>query len=283
MKFRNMKIIGVLLVLLVNLVGAQPALAVNPQDTAYSTNIDKYYNSVIVVEVANYTKLLEQPTYSAARTSAKYKAWLKKVNSSGSKISAAYSKLVALTAGPSYTKSDALLKIYSASSLNFYATYKKALAKKKSMEADTTLLNDLSAKVGAYGEAWRISYEQESKVANLSAPTTAPNIKFTGAGTGNLIIDLENKADFNQMDLRITSYKFRFFQNPDIVKLVENFDSQVPFWDTTCELNDENRVAGACQRTVQGVASGETWVVRVQASNSLGSGPWGAFTTTVIQ
>ena len=283
MQFRNMKIIGVLLVLLVNLVGAQPALAVNPQDTAYSTNIDKYYNSVIVVEVAKFNKLLDQPAYNSARTSAKYKAWVKQVNSSGSKISAAYSKLAALTAGPSYTKSDALLKIYSASSLNFYATYKKALAKKKSMEADTTLLNDLSAKVGAYVEAWLISYEQESKVANLSAPTTAPNIKFTGAGTGNLIIDLENKADFNQMDLRITSYKFRFFQNPDIVKLVENFDSQVPFWDTTCELNDENRVAGACQRTVQGVASGETWVVRVQASNSLGSGPWGAFTTTVIQ
>ena len=283
MKFRNKKIVGVLMVLLVNLVGAQPALAVNPQDISYSTNIDKYYNSVIVVEVANYTKLLNQPTYSAARTSAKYKAWVKKVNSSGSKISAAYSKLAALTAGPSYTKSDALLKIYSASSLNFYATYKKALAKKKSMEADTTLLNDLSAKEGAYGEAWLISYQQEFSVANLSAPTTAPNIKFTGGGTGKLIIDLENKADFNQVDLRITSYKFRFFQNPDIVKLVENFDSQVPFWDTTCELNDENRVTGACQRTVEGVTSGETWVVRVQASNSLGSGPWGAFTQTRIQ
>ena len=278
-----MKIIGVLLVLLVNLVGAQPALAVNPQDTAYSTNIDKYYNSVIVVEVAKFNKLLDQPAYNSARTSAKYKAWVKQVNSSGSKISAAYSKLAALTAGPSYTKSDALLKIYSASSLNFYATYKKALAKKKSMEADTTLLNDLSAKVGAYGEAWRISYEQESSVANLSAPTTAPNIVFTGAGTGNLIISLENKADFNQMALRITSYKFRFFQNPDIVKLVENFDSQVPWWDTTCELNDENRVTGVCQRTLEGVTRGETWVVRVQASNSLGSGPWGAFTTTVIQ
>lgn len=283
MKFRNMKTIGVLLVLLVNLVGAQPALAVNPQDLSYATNVEKYNNSIIAVEVANYTKLLEQPTYSAARTSAKYKAWLKKVNSSGSKISAAYSKLAALTAGPSYTKSDVLLKIYSSSSLNFYATYKKALAKKKSMEADTTLLNELSAKVGAYGEAWRISYDQESSVANLSAPTTAPNIKFTGAGTGNLIIDLENKADFNQMDLRITSYKFRVFQNPDIVKLVENFDSQVPFWDTTCELNDENRVAGACQRTVKGVNSGETWVVRVQASNSLGSGPWGAFAQIRIE
>jgi hypothetical protein len=145
-----MKTIGVLLVLLVNLVVAQPALAVNPQDTLYSTNIDKYYNSVIVVEAANYTKLSNQPTYSAARTSAKYKAYVKKVNSSGSKILAAYSKLAALTAGPSYTKSDALLKIYSASSLNYYATYKKALAKKKSMEADTTLLNDLSDKVSAY-------------------------------------------------------------------------------------------------------------------------------------
>ena len=283
MKFRNMKTIGVLLVLLVNLVVAQPALAVNPQDTAYSTNIDKYYNSVIVVEVAKFNKLLDQPAYNSARTSAKYKAWVKQVNSSGSKISAAYSKLAALTAGPSYTKSDALLKISSASSLNFYAAYKKALAKKKMMEADVTLLNDLSVKDGAYGKAWGSSYEQDFSVANLSAPTTAPNIKFTGAGTGNLIIDLENKADFNQMDLRITSYKFRFFQNPDIVKLVENFDSQVPFWDTTCELNDENRVAGACQRTVNGVANGETWVVRVQASNSLGSGPWGAFTTTVIQ
>ena len=278
-----MKIIGILFVVLINLFGAQPAFAADPLDLLYGQNTDKYYNSVIIVEVPKFNKLLDQPAYNSARTSAKYKAWVKQVNSSGSKISAAYSKLAALTTGPSYTKSDALLKIYSASSLNFYATYKKALAKKKSMEADTTLLNDLSAKVGAYVEAWLISYEQESKVANLSAPTTAPNIKFTGAGTGNLIIDLENKADFNQMDLRITSYKFRFFQNPDIVKLVENFDSQVPFWDTTCELNDENRVAGACQRTVQGVASGETWVVRVQASNSLGSGPWGAFTTTVIQ
>ena len=276
-----MKIIGVLLVLLVNLVGAQPALAVNPQDLSYSTNIEKYNNSIIAVEVANYTKLLEQPTYSAARTSAKYKAWLKKVNSSGSKISAAYSKLAALTAGPSYTKSDALLKIYSASSLNFYATYKKALAKKKSMEADTTLLNDLSAKVGAYGEAWRISYEQESSVANLSAPTTAPNIKFTGAGTGNLIITLEDKADFNKMALRITSYKLRVFKNPDIVKLVENFDSQVPFWDTTCELSDETRGEG-CKWTIEGVNSGETWAVRVQASNSLGSGPWGTLATVFI-
>ncbi len=283
MKCRYMKTFGVLLVLIVNLVGAQPALAVNPQDASYSTNIDKYYNSVIVVEGANYTKLLEQPTYNAARTSAKYKAWVKKVNSSGSKISAAYSKLAALTAGPSYSKSDALLKAYSAASLDFYTTYKKALAKKKSMEADTTLLNDLSAKVGAYGDAWLISYEQDLNVAKFSAPTTAPNIKFTGAGTGNLIISLENKADFNQMALRITSYKFRIFKNPDIVKLVENFDSQVPFWDTTCELNDENRNGSICQRTIEGVTSGETWVVRVQASNSLGSGPWGAFTTTVIQ
>jgi hypothetical protein len=280
MKLRNIKIIGVLLVVLINLFGAQPALAVNPQDTSYSTNIDKYYNSVIVVEAANYGKLLNQPTYSAARTSAKYKAWVKKVNSSGSKISAAYSKLAALTAGPSYTKSDALLKISSASSLNYYATYKKVLAKKKSMEADTTLLNDLTDKVSAYGKAWLISYQQEFSVANLSAPTTAPNVKFTSE-SGNLIITLEDKADFNQMALRITSYKFRVFKNPDIVKLVENFDSQVPFWDTTCELSDETRGEG-CKWTIEGVNSGEAWAVRVQASNSLGSGPWGTLATVFI-
>ena len=280
MEFRNIKAISVLLVLLVNLVGAQPALAVNPQDTAYSTNIDKYYNSVIVVEAANYTKLSNQPTYSAARTSAKYKAWVKKVNSSGSKISAAYSKLAALTAGPSYTKSDALLKISSASSLNFYAAYKKALAKKKMMEADVTLLNDLSVKDDAYGKAWGSSYEQDFSVANLSAPTTAPNIKFTSE-SGNLIITLEDKADFNQMALRITSYKLRVFKNPDIVKLVENFDLQEPFWDTNCELSDETRGEG-CKWTIKGVNSGEAWAVRVQASNSLGSGPWGTLATVFI-
>ena len=282
MKFRNMKTIGVLLVLLVNLVGAQSALAVNPQDTLYSTNIDKYYNSVIVVEAAKYNKLLDQPAYNAARTSAKYKAWVKKVNSSGSKISSAYSKLAALTAGPSYTKSDALLKTYIASSLNFYATYKKALAKKKLMEADNTLLNDVIVQMDAYMNAWLISYEQESIGANFSAPTTTPNIVFTGAGTGNLIITLEDKADFNQMALTITSYKLRVFENTDIVKLVENFDSQVPFWDTTCELSDLNRKAG-CTWTIEGVISGDVYIVRVQASNSLGSGPWGAFTQTRIQ
>lgn len=277
-----MKTIGVLLVLLVNLVGAQPALAVNPKDLSYSTNIEKYYNSIITVETANYIKLLEQPTYSVARTSAKYKAWLKKVNSSGSKISAAFSKLAALTAGPSYTKSDELLKIYCLSSLHFYATYKKALAKKKSMEADTTLLNNLSAGQGEDGEAWRIAYEQDSSVANLSAPKTAPGVKFTGQGTGNLIIDVVNTADFNQVNLRITSYKILIFENPDIVKLAENFDSQVPFWDTTCEFNDEDRVEGVCRRTVKGVSSGETWAVRVQGSNSLGSGPWSAVNIIVI-
>ena len=276
-----MKIISILFVVLINLFGAQPAFAADPLDLLYGQNTDKYYNSVIIVEVPKFNKLLDQPAYNSARTSAKYKAWVKKVNSSGSKISAAYSKLAALTAGPSYTKSDALLKIYSASSLNFYATYKKALAKKKSMEADTTLLNDLSAKEGAYGEAWLISYEQEFSVANLSAPTTAPNIKFTSE-SGNLIITLEDKADFNQMALRITSYKLRVFRNTDIVKLVENFDSQVPFWDTTCELSDSNRTA-ACRWTIEGVTSGDVYIVRVQASNSLGSGPWGAFTQTRIQ
>jgi hypothetical protein len=264
MKFRNKKIVGVLMVLLVNLVGAQPALAVNPQDISYSTNIDKYYNSVIVVEVANYTKLLNQPTYSAARTSAKYKAWVKKVNSSGSKISAAYSKLAALTAGPSYTKSDALLKIYSASSLNFYATYKKALAKKKSMEADTTLLNDLSAKEGAYGEAWLISYQQEFSVANLSAPTTAPSVKFTSEGPRILQATLVDTDNFNQESLRITSYKYEWYKGVDL---------ETPIDVNTFEVNDTNRSFNfAFQMT--NTEDGMLYTFRVQASNSFGSGPW---------
>ena len=88
MKFRNKKIVGVLLVLLVNLFGAQPAFAAD--HLLYSQNINKYYNLIIVVEVSKFNKLLDDPAYNSARTSAKYKAWVKKVNSSSSKISAAY-------------------------------------------------------------------------------------------------------------------------------------------------------------------------------------------------
>ena len=264
MKFRNMKTIGVLLVLLVNLVASQSALAVNPQDTLYSTNIDKYYNSVIVVEVAKYNKLLEQPAYNAARTSAKYKAWVKKVNSSGSKISSAYSKLAALTAGPSYTKSDALLKTYSASSLNFYATYKKALAKKKVMEADNTLLNDISVQIDAYMNAWLISYEQEFSVANLSAPTTAPSVEFFSEGPTLLKAVLVGTNNFNQKSLRITSYKYEWYMGVNL---------ETPVVVDTAEVNDTNRDQ-TFSFTITDAQDGILYTFRVQASNEFGSGPW---------
>ena len=49
MKFRNVKIISILLVVLINLFGAQPAFAAD--HLLYVQNINKYYNSIIVVEV----------------------------------------------------------------------------------------------------------------------------------------------------------------------------------------------------------------------------------------
>ena len=264
MKFRNMKIIGVLLVLLVNLVGAQPALAVNPQDISYSTNIDKYYNSVIVVEAANYGKLLNQPTYSAARTSAKYKAWVKKVNSSGSKISAAYSKLAALTAGPSYTKSDALLKTYIAIALNKFATYKKILAKKKVMAADITVLSGLISKSNLVQDAWLSSYEQESRVAYLIAPPTAPSVEFISEGPTLLKAVLVGTDNFNQKLLGITSYKYEWYMGVNL---------ETPVVVDTAEVNDTNRDQ-TFSFTITDAQDGILYTFRVQASNEFGSGPW---------
>ena len=262
MKFRNKKIVGVLLVLLVNLFGAQPGFAAD--DLLYGQNINKYYNSIIVAEVSKFNKLLDDPAYNSARTSAKYKAWVKKVNSSSSKISAAYSKLAALTAGPSFSKSDVLLKTYSASSLDFYATYKKALAKKKSMAADITVLNGLSGKATADQDAWLSSYEQESRVADLSAPTTAPSVEFISEGPTLLQAVLVGTNNFNQKSLRITSYKYEWYMG---------VNTETPALVGTTEVKD---IEGIYAWTIEDAEIGIFYSFRVQASNEFGSGPWSA-------
>ena len=262
MKFRNKKIVGVLLVLLVNLSGAQPGFAAD--DLLYGQNINKYYNSIIVAEVSKFNKLLDDPAYNSARTSAKYKAWVKKVNSSSSKISAAYSKLAALTAGPSFSKSDVLLKTYSASSLDFYATYKKALAKKKSMAADITVLNGLSGKATADQDAWLSSYEQESRVADLSAPTTAPSVEFISEGPTLLQAVLVGTNNFNQKSLRITSYKYEWYMG---------VNTETPALVGTTEVKD---IEGIYAWTIEDAEIGIFYSFRVQASNEFGSGPWSA-------
>ena len=250
------------MVLLVNLFGAQPGFAAD--DLLYGQNINKYYNSIIVAEVSKFNKLLDDPAYNSARTSAKYKAWVKKVNSSSSKISAAYSKLAALTAGPSFSKSDVLLKTYSASSLDFYATYKKALAKKKSMAGDITVLNGLSGKATADQDAWLSSYEQESRVADLSAPTTAPSVEFISEGPTLLQAVLVGTNNFNQKSLRITSYKYEWYMG---------VNTETPALVGTTEVKD---IEGIYAWTIEDAEIGIFYSFRVQASNEFGSGPWSA-------
>jgi hypothetical protein len=262
MKFRNKKIVGVLMVLLVNLFSAQPAFATD--HLLYRQNINKYYNSIIVVEVPKFDKLLDDPAYNSARTSVKYKAWVKKVNSSGSKISAAYSKLAALTAGPSFSKSDALLKTYSANSLDLFATYKKALAKKKMMAADITVLNGLIGKAQADQDAWLSSYEQESRVAYLIAPSTAPSVEFISEGPTLLKAVLVGTDNFNQKLLGITSYKYEWYMGVNL---------ETPVVVDTAEVNDTNRDQ-TFSFTITDAQDGILYTFRVQASNEFGSGPW---------
>ena len=99
--------------LILGITAPQSAVADNlPADTTYSDSINKFYNLEFIPADEKYGALLTEPAGVSKRTGTKYKSWLKQANTSMSKISVALSKLTALPAGPSYSKSDPQLKIY---------------------------------------------------------------------------------------------------------------------------------------------------------------------------
>ena len=132
-----------------------------------------------------------------------------------SKISTALSKLTALPAGPSYSKSDAQLKIYVAATSKYLTAVKKSLAKKKAVKADQPLLQTLVDDITKQSDSWIALYAEEFTASNFSAPTTTPDITFTvaddPAGGKILYANPANAANFDQQALRITSYDFEWY------------------------------------------------------------------------
>ena len=170
MKFRNMKIIGVLLVVLINLFGAQPAKAMNPLEEAYTANFEKYVNA-IALEDKKYRKLVSSPAFQSSPTSAKYKAAAKNIIRSLDKSTVTTRKLEALTTPESFASIEPFLKGWAKYSLEFDALLKKSLAPKgKWTDAISEELNDLNIIRNKYWEEVKIEYNQA--LAELQTPST---------------------------------------------------------------------------------------------------------------
>jgi hypothetical protein len=171
MKLRNIKIIGVLLVVLINLLGAQPAKAMNPLEEAYVANIEKY-TLAVDLEQKKYDKLGASPAFqSNSPTSAKYKSAAKNMIRSIDKMSVTFRKLEALTAPESFASTEPFLKGWIKYSLEYYALSKKALAPKfKYTEAVSEELMDLAINKGKWWE--ELSREFAQDYAELQTPPT---------------------------------------------------------------------------------------------------------------
>lgn len=170
MKFRDIKIISVLLVVLINLLGAQAAKAISPLEEAYAANFEKYFNA-IVLEEAKYFKLGLSPAGQSSPTTAKYKATAKKMIRSIDKMSVTFRKLEALTAPESFRSTEIFLKGWIKYFLEYNALSKKALAPKfKYTEAKSEQIMDLAINVKKWAEELQSSYYED--VAELQTPPT---------------------------------------------------------------------------------------------------------------
>ena len=260
--------------LILGITAPQSAIADNlPADTTYSDSINKFYNLEFIPADEKYRALLTEPAGVSKRTGAKYKSWLKQANASMSKISAALSKLSALPAGPSYTKSDPQLKIYVAAYAKYLSVVKKSFAKKKAVKSDQPIIQTLADEIGKEGDAWIALYTEELAASNFSAPTTAPSVTFTASDDANggktLTATLADNANFNQLALRITSYDIEWYVGSTTSAAIPN----------SVELSSSsNTVTLDLTETVVG----GLYFFRVKAINSVGAGPWSTFFSAII-
>ena len=261
--------------LIFGITAPQSAIADNlPADTTYSESINKFFNLEFIPADEKYGAILLEPAGSSNRSGAKYKSWLKRTNASMSKISAALSKLTALPAGPSYSKSDPQLKTYVASYSKYLTAVKKSLAKKKAVKADQPILQALADDIAKQGDAWNALYAEEFAASNFSAPTTTPNITFTvaddPAGGKILYATLANTSSFDQQALRITSYDFEWYVG-------STTSTAIPGTADIESVKASNNVF-----SLTGAVAGGLYFFRIKATNSVGSGPWSTFFQATI-
>ena len=260
--------------LILGITAPQSAIADNlPADTTYSDSINKFYNLEFIPADEKYRALLTEPAGISKRTGAKYKSWLKRVKSSMNKISSALSKLSALPAGPSYSKSDVQLKKY----IEAYSTYlvgvKASLARKKVLKSDQIMDRIYADATGIEGDAWIALYTEDLGASNFSAPTTAPSVTFTASDDANggktLTATLADNANFSQQALRITSYDIEWYVGSITSAAIPN----------SVELSSSsNTVTLDLTETVVG----GLYFFRVKAKNSVGAGPWSTFFSATI-
>ncbi len=260
--------------LILGITAPQSAIADNlPADTTYSDSINKFFNLEFIPADEKYGAILIEPAGVSKRTGAKYKSWLKRTNASMSKISAALSKLTALSAGPSYSKSDPQLKTYVEAYSKYLAAVKKSLAKKKAVKADQPILQALADEISKQGDSWNALYAEDFAASNFSAPTTAPSVTFTASDDANggktLTATLADNANFNQQALRITSYDIEWYVGSTTSAAIPN----------SVELSSSsNTVTLDLTETVVG----GLYFFRVKAKNSVGAGPWSTFFSATI-
>lgn len=259
--------------LILGIMAPQSAIADNlPEDTTYSGNIDKFYNLDFIKADEMYRALLTEPAGNTKRTGAKYKSWLKQVNKYINKISSALSKLSALPAGPSYSKSDAQLKIYIAAYSKSLKSVKASLARKKALKSDQTIIRILDEGWVSEADAWIALYTEDLAAANFSAPTTAPSVTFTTEdenGELTLFATLVDNANFDQQALRITSYEVEWYVGSITSTALTNSLVGTAYNDSY-------------SFSLLGVVTGGLYFFRVKAINSVGAGPWSVFFNVVI-
>ena len=257
----------------------QSAFAENtPEDTAYSANISSKYTDVYYVVDNAYFVIATSPDANLKSTSAKYKAWIKKMIPAIDKVLASIPAVVAITPSPGYAKSDALLKKYLNDMTTELTLKKKTLLAKKIVNSDLTKDASLISLITKDMNAWTSAQQADSALANFSAPSTWPTITFSQGPDQNNLLTLyatfADSASFSQKALQVTGYAFEWYEGTISA-------TPIPAKILLADLTDEQKKAPLTV-SLSGVVSKGIYLFRVAAINSAGQGEWSTpFTTTM--
>ena len=257
----------------------QSAFAENtPEDTAYSANLSSKYTDVYYVVDNAYVVIATSPDANLKSTSAKYKAWIKKMIPAIDKVLASIPAVVAITPSPGYAKSDALLKKYLNDMTTELTLKKKTLLAKKIVNSDLTKDASLISLSTKDMNAWTSAQQADSALANFSAPSTWPTITFSQGPDQNNLLTLyatfADSASFSQKALQVTGYAFEWYEGTISA-------TPIPAKILLADLTDEQKKAPLTV-SLSGVVSKGIYLFRVAAINSAGQGEWSTpFTTTM--
>lgn len=257
----------------------QSAFAENtPEDTAYSANLSSKYTDVYCVVDNAYVVIATSPDANLKSTSAKYKAWVKKMIPAIDKVLASIPAVVAITPSPGYAKSDALLKKYLKDMTTELTLKKKILLAKKIVNSDLTKDASLISLITKDMNAWSSAQQADSALANFSAPSTWPTITFSQGPDQNNILTLyatlADSVSFSQKALQVTGYAFEWYEGTISA-------TPIPTKILLADLTDEQKKAPLTV-SLSGVVTKGTYLFRVAAINSAGQGEWSTpFTTTM--